>query len=63
MHAVADPALNLQILVEQLRQQCLEEKVDKHADAVKAYSALTQAPKEWTLEVNDCLTDMSISYH
>lgn len=41
--------------MEQLRQQCLEEKVDKHADAVKAYSALTQAPKEWTLEVHDML--------
>ena len=41
----------MQVLVEQLRQQCLEEKVDKHAEAVKAYSALTQSPKEWTLEV------------
>ena len=41
----------IKVLVEQLRQQCLEEKVDKHAEAVKAYSALTQSPKEWTLEV------------
>ena len=41
----------LQVLVEQLRQQCLEEKVDKRAEAVKAYSALTQSPKEWTQEV------------
>lgn len=40
----------IKVLVEQLRQQCLEEKMDKHAEAVKAYSALTQAPKEWTLE-------------
>ena len=38
--------------MEQLRQQCLEEKVDKHAEAVKAYSALTQSPKEWTQEVS-----------
>lgn len=37
--------------MEQLRQQCLEEKVDKHAEAVKAYSALTQSPKEWSQEV------------
>lgn len=42
----------LQVLVEQLRQQCLEEKVDKHAEAVKAYSALTQSPKEWSQEVS-----------
>ncbi|KAL0037051.1 hypothetical protein WJX77_010637 [Trebouxia sp. C0004] len=40
----------IKVLVEQLRQQCLEEKVDKHAEAVKAYSALTQSPKEWTQE-------------
>ncbi|KAL3145933.1 hypothetical protein ABBQ38_015296 [Trebouxia sp. C0009 RCD-2024] len=40
----------IKVLVEQLRQQCLEEKVDKHAEAVKAYSALTQAPKEWSQE-------------
>ena len=40
--------------MEQLRQQCLEEKVDKHAEAVKAYSALTQSPKEWSQEVGPC---------
>lgn len=51
----------VQVLVEQLRQQCLEEKVDKHADAVKAYSALTQAPKEWTLEVGIGLLNHAIS--
>lgn len=47
----------MQVLVEQLRQQCLEEKVDKHAEAVKAYSALTQAPKEWTQEVSLIVRD------
>ena len=41
----------MQVLVEQLRQKCLEEKVDKH-EISKAYSALTQAPQEWAVEVN-----------
>ena len=46
--------VSLQVLVEQLRQKCLEEKVDKNGEISKAYSALTQAPQEWAIEVSDC---------
>ena len=40
----------VQVLVEQLRQKCLEERVDKGGDAPRSYSALTQSPREWALE-------------
>eukprot|EP00891_Asterochloris_glomerata_P003679 jgi/Astpho2/3679/gw1.00060.3.1_t len=43
---------HIKVLVEQLRQKCLEEKVDKNGEISKAYSALTQAPQEWAVEVN-----------
>lgn len=42
----------MQVLVEQLRQKCLEEKMDKNAEVVKAYSALLQSPFEWSVEVS-----------
>ena len=45
---------SVQVLVEQLRQKCLEEKVDKNGEISKAYSALTQAPQEWAVEVSNC---------
>lgn len=41
---------HIKVLVEQLRQKCLEEKVDKNGEISKAYSALTQAPQEWAVE-------------
>ncbi|KAK9823756.1 hypothetical protein WJX72_005206 [[Myrmecia] bisecta] len=41
---------HIRVLVEQLRQKCLEERVDKNADAAKGYSALLQAPAEWAIE-------------
>ena len=42
----------LQVLVEHLRQKCLEEHVDKNVQTVKGYSVLNQAPKEWELDPN-----------
>ena len=39
-----------QVLVEQLRHMCLEEKVGRDGPAGKGYNALTQSAKEWTLE-------------
>ena len=39
-----------QVLVEQLRQKCLQERVDKGGEAPRGYSALTQSPREWALE-------------
>ena len=50
--------LSLQVLVEQLRQKCLEEKVDKNGEISKAYSALTQAPQEWAVEVSNCAVQL-----
>ena len=46
----AETAAAVQVLVEQLRQKCLEERVDKGGDAPRSYSALTQSPREWALE-------------
>ena len=48
----------VQVLVEQLRQKCLEEKVDKNGEITKAYSALTQAPQEWAVEVSTCAAQL-----
>ena len=42
--------VTLQVLVEHLRQKCLEEHVDKNVQPVKGYSVLNQAPKEWELD-------------
>ena len=39
-----------QVLVEQLRHMCLEEKVGRDGAAGKGYNALTQSAKEWSLE-------------
>ena len=39
-----------QVLVEQLRHMCLEEKVGRDGPAGRGYNALTQSAKEWTLE-------------
>ena len=39
-----------QVLVEQLRHMCLEEKVGRDGAVGKGYNALTQSAKEWTLE-------------
>lgn len=43
----------LQIVVDQLREKCLEERIDHRdhgAGSVGSYSSLSQAPEEWTLE-------------
>ncbi|KAK9821974.1 hypothetical protein WJX81_008214 [Elliptochloris bilobata] len=42
---------HLKVLVEQLRGKCLQERVDKSGEAPRGYSALTQSPREWALEV------------
>lgn len=39
----------MQLLVDQLRQKCLEEQ--RSTDRPAGFSALTQDPKEFTLEV------------
>ena len=39
-----------QVLVEQLRHMCLEEKVGRDGPEGKGYNALTQSAKEWILE-------------
>ena len=46
---VATPSAK-QVLVEQLRHMCLEEKVGRDGPAGRGYNALTQSAKEWTLE-------------
>lgn len=40
----------MQVLVEQLRQKCLEENMDKGMTPGKGYSVLNQAPREWELD-------------
>jgi hypothetical protein len=40
----------LQVVVDRLRAIIMEEKPDKNAVPAGSYSALTQDPKEWTLE-------------
>ena len=39
-----------QVLVEKLRQMCLEERVGRNGPEGRSYSALTQSPREWGLE-------------
>lgn len=43
----------MQVLVEQLRQKCLEENMSKLKSSAKAYSVLNQAPKEWELDAHN----------
>lgn len=47
---IPDPFYLLQVLVERLRQKCLEENMEKGKDTVKPYSVLNQAPREWELD-------------
>lgn len=49
-HEDTSSACPEQVLVEQLRHMCLEEKVGRDGAAGKGYNALTQSAKEWTLE-------------
>ncbi|KAK9917336.1 hypothetical protein WJX75_003277 [Coccomyxa subellipsoidea] len=41
---------HIKVLVEQLRQMCLDERVGKNGPEGRNYSALTQSPREWGLE-------------
>ena len=36
--------------MEELRQKCLEERVARADGSVRGYSALTQSPREWSVE-------------
>ena len=40
----------VQLIVEQLRQMCLDERVGQNGPEGRNYSALTQSPREWGLE-------------
>jgi hypothetical protein len=39
----------VQVIVDKLRSMCLDERVDKNGVS-NSYSALTQDPKDWSLE-------------
>lgn len=41
-----------QVLVEHLRQRCLDEPITRGRDSAKHYSVLNQAPREWEEDDN-----------